>query len=47
MGEVCAADIVTVLRELLEAIIPPHRRARGWDRKWTELEVFAHDADEN
>lgn len=44
---VLAEDVVAVLRERLEDMIPPHRRAPDWDHKWQELEDYAHDADEN
>jgi hypothetical protein len=29
--DVCAADLAAVLREQLEEMIPPHRRAPDWD----------------
>ena len=45
--EVCAADLCAVLREQLEAIVPPHRRARSWEKRWSAVEEFANDADDD
>lgn len=42
-----AEDVVAVLRERMEEMIPPHRRAPDWDRKWQELEEFAHATDQD
>lgn len=43
---VSASDLVAVLREWFEEIIPINRRARSWGRKWKDLEEFADDADD-
>jgi len=45
--EVCAADLAAVIREQLEEMIPPHRRAPDWDAKWQEIEEWADDADKD
>ena len=43
--DVSEADLAAVLREQLEAMIPPHRRALDWVEKWEELEAFAERQD--
>jgi hypothetical protein len=45
--DVCAADLAAVIREAFEEMIPPHRRAPEWDRKWQEIEGWADDADKD
>lgn len=45
--DVFAADVCAVLREHLEAIIPPARRVPGWDAKWQEIEEWADDGDKD
>jgi hypothetical protein len=46
-SDVSAADLAAALREQLEAIIPPDRRALDWAEKWDELEDFANATDQD
>lgn len=42
-----ASRYLEELREAMEEMIPPHRRAPDWDAKWQEIEEWADDADKD